>query len=310
MNQKQLEYFLEIYRTGNIQQAADKLYVSRQGASKMLRGLEEELGHLLFERSPHGLVPTDYANALLPHAGRLLEEYRFIESMNTLAAQSKHVITVFALDHVFAYLGADFFADFHQTYPHIVLSTVDTTDDAALEGLRSGKCNFAIVTSPIDDAHFHLDKLFFSRYCVRMHKSHPLASLERITYQHLDRQTIVSKGRGYRCFRDNIDKYILLQGLHVDILAETADESLIYELMCRYQAINLGYDYAAAMNQHPDIVVKELGTAKDVGQDVCLVWDKTVTLTDSGKKFRDFLLKWLPAKNKNIIHWTAAKKEI
>ena len=65
MNQKQMEYFLEVYRQGNIQSAADKLYVSRQGVSKMLKSLEEELGQLLFIRNPHGLVPTDYANALL-----------------------------------------------------------------------------------------------------------------------------------------------------------------------------------------------------------------------------------------------------
>ena len=43
MNQKQMEYFLEVYRQGNIQSAADKLYVSRQGVSKMLKSLEEEL---------------------------------------------------------------------------------------------------------------------------------------------------------------------------------------------------------------------------------------------------------------------------
>lgn len=295
MNQKQMEYFMEVYRIGNIQGAADNLYVSRQGVSKMLRGLEEELGHLLFERSPHGLIPTDYANALLPHVGKLLDEYRSIESMNTLAAQSRHVVTVYALDHVFSYLGANFFADFHKIYPHIVLSTVDTTDDAALEGLQTGRCNFAIVTAPIDGAQFQWAKLFFSKYCARLHKYHPLASAERLRYEDLDGQTIVSKGRGYRCFRHNIDKYILLQGFHVDIIAETADENLIYELMSRYKAINIGYDYAANINPHPDIVMKELGTADDIGQDVCLVWDKTITMTNASKKFMEFMLSWLPA---------------
>ena len=297
---------MEVYRAGNIQSAADNLYVSRQGVSKMLRGLEEELGQLLFERSPHGLVPTDYAIALLPHVRRLLEEYRSIESMNTLASQSRHVITVFALDHVFSYLGASFFADFHQAHPNIVLSTVDTTDDAALEGLQSGRSNFAIVTAPIDNSHFQWEKLFFSKYCARLHRSHPLANLERINYPDLDGQTVVSKGRSYRFFRHNVDKYILLQGFQVDILAETADEGLIYDLLCHHHAINLGYDYAAVVNRHPDIVMKELGTEDDIGQEVCLVWDKTIALTDAGQKFKTFLLKWLSAHGKDIIRWERA----
>ncbi|MCH4097051.1 MAG: LysR family transcriptional regulator [Acidaminococcus provencensis] len=37
MNQKQLRYFWEVYQTCNIQQAADKLHISRQGVSKTLR---------------------------------------------------------------------------------------------------------------------------------------------------------------------------------------------------------------------------------------------------------------------------------
>ena len=123
MNQKQMEYFLEVYRQGNMQSAADKLYVSRQGVSKMLKTLEEELGQLLFIRNPHGLVPTDYANALLPHVQRLLAEYRSIASMSTLASQSKSVVTIYALDHIMAYLGAEFLWDFHQACPDIILST-------------------------------------------------------------------------------------------------------------------------------------------------------------------------------------------
>ena len=96
LNQKQMEYFIEVYRQGNMQGAADRLYVSRQGVSKMIKTLEEELGQLLFIRNPHGLVPTDYATALLPHVQRLLEEYRSIAGMSTLASQSKSVVTVYA----------------------------------------------------------------------------------------------------------------------------------------------------------------------------------------------------------------------
>ena len=44
MNQKQLQYFLMTYETQNIQQAADRLFISRQAVSKTIRELENELG--------------------------------------------------------------------------------------------------------------------------------------------------------------------------------------------------------------------------------------------------------------------------
>lgn len=56
MNQKQLQYFIEVYHSRNIQAAADKLYVSRQGVSKMIRSIEEELGQPLFSRTSRGCI--------------------------------------------------------------------------------------------------------------------------------------------------------------------------------------------------------------------------------------------------------------
>ena len=43
MNRKQLMYFMEAYRTCNIQAAADVLYISHQGLSRVLRTLEEDM---------------------------------------------------------------------------------------------------------------------------------------------------------------------------------------------------------------------------------------------------------------------------
>lgn len=296
-----MEYFLEVYRQGNIQSAAENLYVSRQGISKMIKTLEDELGHLLFIRNPHGLVPTDYATALLPHVQRLLEEYRNIESMSTLASQSKNVVMVYALDHIFSYLGVKFLWDFHKAFPDIILSTVDTTDDAAMEGVLEKRCNFAIITGEPDKTRFYGEPLFFSHYCARLHRMHPLAYKDRIIYKDLEGTKIVSKGRAYQCFRHNIDKYILLPGLKVDLVAETADEMLITELIIHHHAVNLGYDYAAVLNPHPYIVAKPLGGEDDCGQTIYLAWDKTAILTKASQKFRDFLMDWLPKNGKDKV---------
>ena len=303
MNQKQLEYFTEVYRSRNIQSAADKLYVSRQGVSKMIRQLEEDLGQVLFVRTARGLAPTDYATALLPHAQRLLDDYRYIEGMNTLAAQSKSVVTIYALDHVLRYLGASFLLDFHRAYPDIIVSVVDTTDDAAQEGLANKKCNFAIVTGPIDNSRFQGEELFFSRYCVRLHKDHPLAAKTAIEYQDLDGETIVGKGRAYQCFRQNMDKHIFLPGLKVTILGETADEAIITELVANGHALNIGYDYAAIVNPHPHIVMRPLSGADENGQPVYLLTDNHTLPTNAPKAFRQFLLDWLSAHHKDRIEW-------
>ena len=128
MNRKQLTYFLTVCRTQNIQAAANELFISHQGLSRVLKTLEEELGQPLFLRSNRGLELTDFAGALIPHVRQLLEDFERIEGVRTLAAQNKAVVTIYSLDHLLHFLGADFAEAFCTAHPEITLSVVDTTD--------------------------------------------------------------------------------------------------------------------------------------------------------------------------------------
>lgn len=59
MDADQKRYFSTLCAVGNITQAARELYLSRQGLSKSMKGLEEELGTALFVRGKKGVEPTE-----------------------------------------------------------------------------------------------------------------------------------------------------------------------------------------------------------------------------------------------------------
>lgn len=116
-----------------------------------------------------------------------------------------------------------------------------------------------------------------------------------MTYDDLDGQTIISKGRAYDCFRHNIDKYFLAPGRKIHILAETADESIIRTLLLHNKAINIGYDYADPLYPHPDIVSRTLKEELS-GQMIYLVSNPQVRKTKAACLFRDYLLEWMKKK--------------
>lgn len=101
MNKRQLLYFIEVYQRQNINNASEHLFISRQGVSKVIRSIEKELGQKLFTRTSEGVFPTDFAIALYPHALKLLDEYNYIEGMNTLSTQKKSVLTIYCIDYFF-----------------------------------------------------------------------------------------------------------------------------------------------------------------------------------------------------------------
>ena len=302
MNQRQLTYFIQVYRSRNIQTASQLLYISRQGVSKIIRSLEQELGQTLFIRTVSGVEPTDFAIALYPHALKLLDEYSYIEGINTLASQKKNVLTIYALDHFFSYLSSDFLIDFGRACPNITLSVLDTTDEYALDGLQTRKCDMAVINGPLDLTQFQGQRLFYSRYCARINKNHPLAQKSSLALPELDGETIAGKGRNYRCFRSNIDRYLLQPGYHVNILAEIADEMILTELVRKNQAIVIGFDYSASLFPADDIAVLPLDLPED-GQYIYLAEKLGDPESKSRRIFKAFLTDWIQSHHKQDIPW-------
>lgn len=64
MNIKQLKYFYEIAKEGQITRAAKKLHIAQPPLSQSLKSLETKLGVLLFERNGREMVLTDAGEVL------------------------------------------------------------------------------------------------------------------------------------------------------------------------------------------------------------------------------------------------------
>ena len=78
MTIQQLQYLLEVYRSGSISQAAKKLYVAQSSVSSTISALENELGFSIFSRSRQGVHPTTQGLRILEQAGRICESYRLM----------------------------------------------------------------------------------------------------------------------------------------------------------------------------------------------------------------------------------------
>ena len=73
MQIRQFEYILEIARQKSIRQAADKLYLSQQSLSEVLKKVEDELGFHIFQRTNKGVVPTDNGVKVLQYMAQILQ---------------------------------------------------------------------------------------------------------------------------------------------------------------------------------------------------------------------------------------------
>lgn len=80
----QLKAFLTVAKEGNLSRAADRLCLSSPAVSAQVKALEEELGVLLFHRTPKGMTVTDVGKRLL------LEAEAAVAATQRMARAARH----------------------------------------------------------------------------------------------------------------------------------------------------------------------------------------------------------------------------
>ena len=80
--------FVVLARVGNLTRAADQLHLSQPALSLQVKKLHEQLGVVLFERTPRGMRLTPAGEQLLPAAERALGEVDRVAAQRFLFAES------------------------------------------------------------------------------------------------------------------------------------------------------------------------------------------------------------------------------
>lgn len=106
MTLQQLQYLMEVYRTGSVSGAAKKLFLAQSSLSASISALESELGFPIFIRSKQGMIPTVQGAHVIEQAARICESYH---TMLEAGGMEKRQVRISApayvpLDHAFVRL--------------------------------------------------------------------------------------------------------------------------------------------------------------------------------------------------------------
>ena len=75
MTLQQLKYALIVAETGTFNEAAKRLYISQPSLSYAIKGLEDELGIVIFERSNKGTIVTEDGKEFLKTAKQIIYQF-------------------------------------------------------------------------------------------------------------------------------------------------------------------------------------------------------------------------------------------
>jgi DNA-binding transcriptional LysR family regulator len=192
MNQRQLEAFRLVIKTGNISSAAQQLYVSQPTVSRLITDLEESIGLKLFERKQGKIHFRQEAFAFYDAVEKVFLGANYLRRV---AEEIRHNIGVrlrvgafpaFGLTLMPAIVGA-----FHADYPQVSFSLSVETSPSLGESISSGTTDMGIVAGRPNLPGTEIVRCF-SAPCVCVVKSDdPLALKDSVTLQMIGERTIV-----------------------------------------------------------------------------------------------------------------------
>lgn len=183
MDQRQLEYFQTLYKTRNITQTAQELYLTRQALSLSIRKLEQELGAPLFRRTKSGLVPTEASQVLIQY----IEEQKKLWENTRQKIRESAVSKVYRLALHVMYLSPEQIRKY-VSYEHPALgyrfSIVNITDSGYCQTLlENDMADIGITHKPPHTARLFWEKLYDSEAYLILPESDSLSCRDVIDFE-------------------------------------------------------------------------------------------------------------------------------
>ncbi len=191
---RQLQFFVAAAEAGSVSGAARALSISQSSVTEAIRGLEDDLGVVLFDRQARGLLITHKGSAFLRHARKILADVATARSAfeeEAEAATGRLSLGVTSL--VAGYVLSDILARYRRAYPQIELNVIEDNGDYLQHLLIGGELDVAVLlTSSVKDRlALNVETLVVSPYRLWMPLGHPLAQQESITLEELAGQPII-----------------------------------------------------------------------------------------------------------------------
>jgi LysR family cyn operon transcriptional activator len=288
MNQRHLNYFVEVYKTQSIKKASEILMVSPQDVSKIIINLENELGgkDFLFIRSGNRLIPTEAADILLPQANQILDGFAQIMAHSP----RNRILTVYSIDGIIGLFSMDFLKKFYEKHHDIKLRIIEVTNKMAINSLKQEDCELALLQKPLELPGFEMIPILRYTFGLLINDQHPLAKKKRIEEADWDGLVLAGRGYDFNIYR-NYMNYLNKKGIFPHTILESNNQELVISMAVQNLAAAVISRKAIENRNIPHTVFFDNDPVRTENH-VCLTYDRSKQLSYEAKCFKKHLIEW------------------
>ncbi|MEU9015792.1 LysR family transcriptional regulator [Streptomyces sp. NPDC048479] len=154
MDTRLLRTFVTLARTGSFTAAAAELHLAQSTVTVQIRALEKELGSRLFDRLPRGALITDAGRRVLEAAEEVLNAEAGLRSAVAADGPPAGHVVIGAGETLCSARLPGVVAALSRTHPQVEIALEPAGTEAAVDGLRAGRLDIALLLEKDADAGF------------------------------------------------------------------------------------------------------------------------------------------------------------
>ena len=218
LNLEWLSVFDEVYKTGSVSKAGERLGLAQAAASTMLNKLRRHFDDRLFTRTAQGMQPTPHAERIYPHLREVLAQIEQAQGSRVGfdPATAKRRFRICMTDISEVVLLPALLDHLRREAPGVQIETEIISTDSGRR-LEDGAVDMAVGFMPQLDAGFYQQVLFRQNFVCMAAQNHPRIGV-RLTKKRFEAEAhavISSSGTGHAI----VDKTLARLGIERHVVA-------------------------------------------------------------------------------------------
>lgn len=145
VNFELFKIFHAVATTGSITKGAEKLRISQPAVTQSIKTLEDELGGILFVRTPKGVILTNEGSVLFDYIKDGMELFlNGINKFNSLKELDSGRITIGSTTSISENFLIDYLKEFNLKYPNVEVNIVNDLTSNLIRSLRNGSLDIVV----------------------------------------------------------------------------------------------------------------------------------------------------------------------
>jgi DNA-binding transcriptional LysR family regulator len=285
---RQLEVFRAVMSAGTITQAAEMLYVSQPGVSRMLAELEEELGFRLFVRTNRQIIPTEEAKALHQEVQRA---FTGIKEISDAAAAIREYRTgqlnLVSMPGAVGSIMPQLLSRFAQRYPDVAVSLDVQPSQRVFEWMKSMQFDLGFAYLPSESPLIEAIPLVSGDSICLLPSSHALTGKKAIEPKDLAGQRFVSF-KSNTMYRFQVDQVFRTAGVERRLTMEARSTEAIFSMVAAGLGVSIIPPFFSPYSFSPGVVTRpfqpairlELGVLRPVHKQPSRIAEEFLRVVD------------------------------